>query len=591
MKKLIDDATQLDQFREKIFLWLKTLAGKQGTEAAGFNPELEILEAAEFSASRAIYEAQVETRAVKKINKLDNIKVAAPATILTESQIDVWSVKAGVPDEFVSGKKTVDIVESLKAVPCRQCSGTGQMNCPECMGHKGVYCTTCRGTGKLKCPECKGGKTVRCQQCAGTGELDGGVGACPMCGGRKEIKCPTCAGTASVPCETCGGKMRIPCKKCAELGTVPCSFCGGATQSVTGFAVEITYDVSKMSSEMIDSEIPAEVKNDGAARGWVKETGVVSPEQSALLQEIKKKVLFPENSKLLFDRFYFEKQLFYKIRYKVPGSENELWFVGGEKKMLAKGNPVAGMYTGVIDEIKACIAGGDTAGAALCLKKIEGIEALKSEAGNFRKIIDKILMFSYAIGAAAGFFVFTAAAVVIMMGNLSGSLHIGIVVAGALALNAAGSAASAFLMFRMGFPFLNNYMKRLGGAAAAAIILLSAAYGIAAIAGFNPARSMDKGQMESEYRAYFPFGMRTLANADDIKFLQDLIKKYEHSKVDLAQVRKDLAFMQNKIEADKKSLAASEDSLKQIEKIDAGHKSKRKYYRSQVNLSNRIKIK
>jgi hypothetical protein len=133
-------------------------------------------------------------------------------------------------------------------------------------------------------------------------------------------------------------------------------------------------------------------------------------------------------------------------------------------------------------------------------------------------------------------------------------------------------------------------MKRLGGGAAAALILLSTVYGLAAVAGFNPARAMDQGQMESEYRAYFPFGLRTLATDEDIKFLQNLVKKYEPAKIDLSKVREDLGFMQNKLEADKKALAASENSLKQIEKIDAGKKSSRKYYRSRISHKNRIHI-
>lgn len=588
MKKNITDPAQLELFREKVLAWLKSLAGSR---SAGFNPEITVSGASEHSAYKASYEAEIESRAVVKVSKYDAVKLPPQPAVLLETQVDPWAAQTEPPESFGSFKKTVDVIESLKAAPCRQCNGTGKMNCPECMGQKGIYCKECRGSGKAKCPECRGAKTVKCEQCGGTGQLEGGVGACPRCGGRKEHKCPTCEGTASIKCPACGGKMRLPCVKCGETGLVQCSFCAGAGQNVSGFGVEISYDVTRAVSENTDAEIPPEIAGDRAAGGWVKETELSSPE---LKEELKKKAFVPERAKVLFDRFSSERKTFYRVQYTISGVEKEAWFAGPDPasaKPVGRDNPLLNMYSGVIDDIKKHLSSGDMNAAHEHLSKIEGIDSLKGEAAKYRTAVDKVLYFSYMAGAAGAFCALTAVSAVITLNGLRGSFHSGIVVFGSVMVNAAAAWAGGLAAFKFNYKRLDNYWKRLGGGAAAAAVLIAVCYSAFIAAGFDLAKRLDTGMMKKEYEAHFPFGMRTLASEDDIRFLEGLVAKYGPARVDLSQVKQDLEFMRNKLAADRKALAEAEIMRQKIEQADKAKKSSRKTYRPERTRKKKIYIK
>ena len=146
---------------------------------------------------------------------------------------------------------------------CVDCSGTGTVECADCVGGysstdcticsgTGLFeenpCEACDGTGKEKCETCGATGFVECLTCNGTGEIEVEYEICPVCNGDK--KCTTCAGEGSVkiPCtnSACNngkidvdcpdcedGKIEVSCSNCSGTGKVskivstPCTTCGG----------------------------------------------------------------------------------------------------------------------------------------------------------------------------------------------------------------------------------------------------------------------------------------------------------------------------------------------------------------------------
>jgi DnaJ-class molecular chaperone len=54
-----------------------------------------------------------------------------------------------------------------KAIPCPDCDGYGQVDCPTGHGLTGpaiLYCPICRAQGIVTCPRCKGTKKIKVNQ-------------------------------------------------------------------------------------------------------------------------------------------------------------------------------------------------------------------------------------------------------------------------------------------------------------------------------------------------------------------------------------------------------------------------------------------
>lgn len=589
MQTKITDKQQLDQFKQAISSWLKELTGGHGDE---FISGLEITEAKEYGLRRVFYEAQLEERKVMPFTKQDNTPVSAPATVLDIKQVDPWPIRIDPITSFTNKTFTIEIPESVRSVSCKACGGTGKANCPACMGQKGVYCETCRGDGKVKCSTCKGSKNIKCDNCAGTGQMEGGTGVCPRCGGKGEYKCPACEGKGTNPCGTCGGKMRLPCKACSETGTVACPKCAGAGQSLSGFAVEINLSVEGRRQEVTDADVPGDILAkippnllewkqslvcDGCkTEGDSLKNLALNQEMIELVSGIKKKIVIPQNAKLLFDRFTIEKASFWEITYKVYGTQSTLLIAGKGMKVVSGDNPLTNAYSGMLEDIKGKVSRGAFAEASDILKKIEHIGFIKNEAKGLRQ---RILSSRYKLclrGGLIGAGLFSLIAVPAVYFASAKSFHAFIVTAAALLLNIAAGFIAGYSAYAAGLSPSGAFVKRNSAAGGAAIGILVLVYGLSALLGFNPARSLDNRQMLGEYNSYFPFGMRTLASLEDIKFLEQLIFKYTLTGVDLSKQQQDLEWLRNKYVQDKINMERAEKMRIELENAAKEKKTKKK---------------
>lgn len=598
MKKPITDTQQLAHFKEKISAWLNGLTGGHGEE---FIAGLEIVSAEEYEMRRIYYEIQLEARSVTPFTKKDSSPVKAQPLIFDAKQIDPWTVPTAEIKDFTNQQAVIEIQESLKSTSCRYCSGTGKVNCPECMGHKGIYCPTCRGEGKIKCAGCGGSKNVKCEQCGGTGQTDGGTGICYRCGGKKEYKCTMCEGKGSVVCGNCNGKTRVPCKACSETGTVTCSQCSGAGQSVTGFAVEIKHSTEFRKLDLPGQDIPKDIlsKLPQDIIEWQRE--FISPgsevEKRGLDAETKKSVLslrdkitISPNMKALFDSFTCERGSFVRVSYRIPGTEGELWLAGKDLRIFSGENPLTSAYNGILGSIRGMISKGALKDAENYLKKIQHIEFIKKDiAALTQKIVSARIKF-FITASMTGAGVFSLITIPILYSVLSKSFHSNIVLITALAFNIALGLASGYVQYLIGFVPSGSYLKKsviTGGITAA---LLAVCYGMAPLANFNPARSMDRNMMLNEYKEYFPFGLRTLASKEDIKFLEYLVTKYEKTGIDMGQQKKDLEWLKAKIDEDRRNLEEAEKIRIAMENAAKEKKVKKKIIRN-TKQGSRITIK
>lgn len=144
-------------------------------------------------------------------------------------------------------------------VRCPGCSGTGNVDCPTCLGSPwhDRACTVkeCRA-GRVPCAPCKGKAKVEvtCPTCLGRGRVDapGSVNPgevtqrCNDCDSRGTLKekapCPSCDGSAIgigwARCEVCrGGAKAAVATPAAVFETEPCPPCGGKGWPVEGKAV------------------------------------------------------------------------------------------------------------------------------------------------------------------------------------------------------------------------------------------------------------------------------------------------------------------------------------------------------------------
>lgn len=157
--------------------------------------------------------------------ELDNDKTDSTGTVsLQVEEIDTYyyTVNADdmieVRDSFIKTNPIVDVTMSYSA-KCKECNGTGLVDCSNCSGTGEVNtettCTTCAGSGlySVTCPTCNGidsdacvdcqgsgVKEISCVTCAGDGKVDS-ITTCPICSGNKKVVCTVCAGNKIVPAD------------------------------------------------------------------------------------------------------------------------------------------------------------------------------------------------------------------------------------------------------------------------------------------------------------------------------------------------------------------------------------------------------
>ncbi len=148
---------------------------------------------------------------------------------------------------------------TIKGVPCKGCSGSGEVDCGDCQGRpwrdRKCGVKECRG-GRVPCAKCKGKRVnlVKCAACDGLGRLRASGAAmdsnatfkCRGCEGKGTVldtqACADCSdravGVGFVRCAACGkGEKGAAFPASGVLSTESCGACGGSGWPLPHLAV------------------------------------------------------------------------------------------------------------------------------------------------------------------------------------------------------------------------------------------------------------------------------------------------------------------------------------------------------------------
>ena len=578
MKLPVTNTELIATLQKRVAAWIAGLSG----DLAGIEKDIAVSKVTECSEARITYTVECETRILTAFSRPNKDGITTTETAPFErDQVSVWDAKGEAVNEYINYKQAIAIPESIRAVPCRSCGGSGAISCPACAGQKAVYCPQCHGAGREICTVCRGAKNVPCDECGMSGQvfdnLTGKRDKCPKCKGKKEAPCPTCSGTGGQPCPVCNGRQRTACEACGATGNAPCITCDKTGKLVAGFEIEATYKPYTETLELKNSDVPSVVAGKlGSVVSWSK--GPLTEEIRATLpkevvevaERLKSKVVLPLNSKALMEQLSLEKKPYYHVTFTVAGVPQSVWIAGPKLSVHSDINPVLAMYSGMLEELRGAISGNRLAEASALLKKLGSVPSLAGEVAKLRGKLRFKLFWPGVLGAVLGALIVSLAGVKFLMQALAGSLNVQAVVHQALMANIAAAFFVGLVFFIVGRQQSRGWLKRTIAPAAVTVIVLSLSYGMAALMRYNPARAMDAQQMQAEYAAYFPFGRRTLASDEDIKFLGQLINKYKMAGIDLTQQQKDMIWLEDKIIQDKATLAATEKMRQRIEDIDNG---------------------
>lgn len=588
MKNPVLDPNRLQSFSEKLYTWLKEQTGGVVGEIVDV-PELHTV--TEYPLYRLTYRVETETRTVTAFSRPDAALIMQPPTVTSAGQADLWAVARGEVHDFVSRREVQELPGSLVGAPCAACGGTGRRDCPDCNGQKGLYCPECRGDGKIPCPVCKHTRRMTCPECQGHGKVYNDAGKtfteCPACRGKGELPCTACD-TGYQVCAVCEGKGRTPCTTCGQTGTVACKACGGKRQIVSGLQVEIVLEPREECREIENMDIPPQVLTQVAARGIYErelEVNDYAGIPAALAGHAIPSIICDEIGQMCgmadqgpacrvaLSHLTVEKKSVYAVTYDVGPDRKTAWAVSCGSQMFIEPGFVTDMYTVLLDHIRRFVARDDLAMAAAACHAVRSIAPLQAAALDIERIIRRKTFLSYAGGAVTGAAAFAAAMIPVLHDWRGASLHYYVLVAGTLLAGALASAVVASLLYGLQAHLRGGRYTRLSNALVLTVVLLVLVFGALAWCRFDPARSLDRAAMDAAYREHFPFGLRTLANAEDIDFLKGLITRYEPTGVDMDRIYADLDTLEGKLAADQENIARLERISRDMKNLlDYGRK-------------------
>jgi hypothetical protein len=433
-----------------------------------------------------------------------------------------------------------------------------------------------------------------------TGKLD----KCPRCKGKKEAPCTTCSGSGGQPCALCNGRQRTPCEACGALGSAPCTTCGLTGKLINGLEIEATYKPFTETLELRNSDVPPDVVGKlGSVVNWAKEPlsdaikARLPKEVVDAAERLKTKIILPPNSRVVLEKASLEKKVYYQVAYSVANIAQVVWVAGSKLAVYSDVNPVLAMHAGILEESQAAIAANRLAEASSLLSKLGAVSSISVEVSRLRSRLRLKLLWPALLGSLVASMIISCAGAPFLMKALAGSLNVHTVIFQAVIADLSVAVVVGLLIFVFGGKPARGLLKRVFASAGITTFVLGALYGSAVLVRYNPARDIDEQQMKAEYAAYFPFGRRTLATDEDIKFLGRLINKYKLADIDLSQQRQDMKWLKDKIMQDKATLAATEKMRQRIVDIDNGKthlKQSHRYarsHRAKKRPSNELRIK
>jgi len=257
------------------------------------------------------------------------------------------------------------------------------------------------------------------------------------------------------------------------------------------------------------------------------------------------------------------------MKYKISGKERAAWFLVTGGRIICDKSLVKEVCAAVISGLNLRLKAGDTAGAQQIIKSIENITAFRAETEKIRKGLDSGVLPSYLTGGVLGAAAASAGIFAFERHFWHASYNLPTVIVFSLLGAAAVSSVAVLLLGIIKPGFLNTRLKRITAGTLLSIAATTCVCFAAAALNINPARALDTKQMQEEYNAYFPYGLRTFATRQDVEFLEQLVGKYEPTGADVSSVKKDLGWLKEKQVSDESAMKKIEKSARDIEQVSA----------------------
>jgi hypothetical protein len=576
LKNIVSDPALLNEFKEKVNQWIADNTSKTTGETVRIE-ELTCL--TEYPLFSLTYKVLTETRSFQEFTRADQTSLENPRASFEKKDADIWKYQVNQPPEFTNFRDTAELAESLTTKKCGVCQGKGVLVCSDCYGQALINCIECRGDGKKICPVCRRAGKKDCGVCSGRGrvlqESTQSYEPCPSCHGSGSLECEECV-KGYVKCGACDGKGKLPCVRCAGKGEVECTKCSGKGQFVSGLAMEAVFRPYDEKAELPNGGIPGPVLLELRSKACVDrkysfDADPIGPAMRAagLPEEVEKvfqatkldEKTFQGPSRIIKKNLAVESRHFFNASFSLGGKAMDFWAVKTENGLACQSKLISDLYSFSVSDIDGLISAGRLAEAAKLVSKIIKISHLSKDGSRLRGRISKKIFIDYCVGAFAGAVLFSIGMAPLLFSRWHRSFHFAELLASSLALSVVAGLCCALLFYFFFSIRIITKGLRVSAALAATALALGLVYTALAFAGFEPAAALDAKQMQREYAAYFPFGLPTLANEQDIKFLKGLVAKYAPTGVDLTREGGELKWLIEKQLKDRRDIKKIDDTI------------------------------
>lgn len=487
--------------------------------------------------------------------------ISSPPAEVPQGGWDVWSFPSEERNDFTPYADTYFIPNTRRVDECRDCYQKGELGCKACMGKGVESCSTCLGAGRQSCVFCKGSEKVNCLRCGGegrlaSGEVGGRSATCDACGSTGKFKCTHCK-EGKVACAQCRGSGNAACQKCKGQGKIPCVACGGQKKIMSGQAFHATFRPFQVRSTSLAEvgprealEMALEKTTDVGAltlsageslESQFNDAVVPNAVRSALYEIVEReKAQASTATRVVKRRLDLAEGSVVRIRGYCGGQEFSFWISPGTNRIVAEKDPMAAFGSTAASSAEDAREAGDWKKALALARESLSYSPTQPGARQIlgawrRKVAGEALLAGVVGGmiAAAGFGLW--------IGRYEKGLHKAgaMVHAGGLSLLLGPLTALALIpvLLRVSHSLARRALLSAG---ILCVLIFSAVAG--RWSSENPIRLADQAALASELNDRFKYGIPQVYYEPDLRFLQNLVKKYKDTQVDLTSINEAVSF-------------------------------------------------
>ncbi|MFH1259025.1 MAG: hypothetical protein ABII74_04315 [Elusimicrobiota bacterium] len=560
-KREVMEVSFAESVRRRLNQWAKEFPEHQIED---FGEKIEVLSLVELPVYRAVLHTQYESRRRVGESRAPYRGEALSKTPAQKDNIDVWQYPSEEINDFRMQRGSYAIPDSRQAANCLRCLGQAEEVCDRCNGQLQISCEKCEGLGKIVCPECKGRGGIYCWNCGGRGKtgVSGSEIVCIECSGKGKSTCNNCK-NGYLECVACK-QGTVQCTKCLGKGILPCAECEGQGKIMNFLCFEAEFnakfDVELIPPNNLPAEIALENFQEQAKAKKILETTVreflLAGDSFKTLNypEVKKAILLlieksrqtlqkDKQTRIIKQKLLLQKFSVFQLDYRYGEKKYQLWIYNDLKQVVAEDSPFLDVYRQLMFLAEEKFQQKKYLESLALLEKIipllpEAKSLIQKKINRIRKIIEREHICGALLAGAAGWF-FYGLLNILIWGDINRYFYFPLFLILFFTLLFTGLIGWALGKY----PFLNleTAAKRIKISALIALSATTVLYLLVfLVPGYNPLRKAVENNFRREYQRRFVKGLPQSPQMSDIKFLEQLIKKYEKTKVDLSGAKKDL---------------------------------------------------